>query len=79
MPILRGVQSAETAELVEKLEDSQMSLGSMASSRYSAPFFEEVNAWMVKLSLVSEQVPPGLLLLCSIHAISFPLVSFFPF
>eukprot|EP00884_Botryococcus_braunii_P007425 jgi/Botrbrau1/16684/Bobra.0317s0002.1 len=55
------LKSTETAELVEKLEESQMSLGSMASSRYSAPFFEEVNAWMVKLSLVSEQLEQWLM------------------
>ena len=32
------VQASDTAELVEKLEDSQMTLGSMASNRYSTPF-----------------------------------------
>lgn len=35
-------QAADTAELIEKLEDSQMTLGSMATNRYSAPFREEV-------------------------------------
>ncbi len=33
--ILKG---SDTAELIEKLEDSQMTLGSMATNRYSAPF-----------------------------------------
>ena len=37
------LKSAETAELVEKLEDSQMTLGSLASNRYSAPFRDEVS------------------------------------
>lgn len=48
------VQASETAELVEKLEDSQMTLGSMASNRYSAPFRDEVQAWIGKLSTISE-------------------------
>ena len=48
------LKSAETAELIEKLEDSQMTLGSMATNRYSAPFREEVQDWVVKLSTVSE-------------------------
>lgn len=38
--ILKG---AETTELVEKLEDSQMTLGSLASNRYSTPFRDEVS------------------------------------
>jgi len=44
----------DTGEIVEKLEDSQMALGSMATNRYSAPFREEVQEWIVKLSTVSE-------------------------
>ena len=38
--ILKG---SDTAELIEKLEDSQMTLGSMATNRYSAPFRDEVH------------------------------------
>eukprot|EP00899_Mesostigma_viride_P009796 jgi/Mesvir1/18818/Mv04309-RA.2 len=49
--ILKG---AETSEIVEKLEDTQMALGSMATNRYSGPFREEVNGWITKLSTVSE-------------------------
>jgi dynein heavy chain len=45
---------AETGEIVEKLEDTQMALGSMATNRYSAPFREEVQEWIIKLSTVSE-------------------------
>jgi dynein heavy chain len=45
---------APTAELIEKLEDSQMALGSMATNRYSAPFKEEVHEWIAKLSTVGE-------------------------
>ena len=48
------LQPAETGEIVEKLEDTQMALGSMATNRYSAPFREEVQEWIVKLSTVSE-------------------------
>ena len=47
---------APTAELIEKLEDAQMALGSMATNRYSAPFKEEVAGWIAKLSTVSEIV-----------------------
>ena len=32
------LEPATTGELIERLEDSQMSLGSMATNRYSAPF-----------------------------------------
>jgi dynein heavy chain len=45
---------APTAEVIEKLEDSQMALGSMATNRYSAPFKDEVTTWITKLSTVSE-------------------------
>ena len=44
----------ETIELVEKLEDSQMTLGSMATNRYSAPFKDTVHSWIVKLSTVGD-------------------------
>mmetsp|Transcript_13743 Transcript_13743/g.31844 ORF Transcript_13743/g.31844 Transcript_13743/m.31844 type:complete len:4493 (+) Transcript_13743:136-13614(+) len=49
--ILKG---AELSEIMEKLEDSQMSLGSMATNRYSAPFREDVQGWIIKLSTVSD-------------------------
>ncbi|KIZ06068.1 Dynein gamma chain, flagellar outer arm [Monoraphidium neglectum] len=48
------LKPSDTAELIEKLEDSQMQLGSMATNRYSAPFREQVQSWVVKLSTVSE-------------------------
>ena len=38
-----------------------MTLGSMASNRYSAPFREEVNGWITKLSTVSEIVEQWLM------------------
>jgi hypothetical protein len=47
------MQAADTAELIEKLEDSQMTLGSMATNRYSAPFREEV-----QVRRVTPVVPP---------------------
>ena len=50
------MQPSETSELVEKLEDSQMVLGSMASNRYSTPFRDRVTAWLGRLGIVSEQV-----------------------
>jgi len=59
--LISVVQASETAELVEKLEDSQMTLGSMASNRYSAPFREDVNGWITKLSTVSEIVEQWLM------------------
>ena len=49
-------QPAETAELVEHLEDAQMALGGMASNRYAAPFREQVTSWLGKLDAVGEQV-----------------------
>ena len=50
------MQPSDTAELVEKLEDAQMALGSMASNRFGGPFREEVSAWLGKLGVISEQV-----------------------
>ncbi len=38
-----------------------MTLGSMASNRYSAPFRDEVNGWITKLSTVSEIVEQWLM------------------
>ncbi|KAG8470448.1 hypothetical protein KFE25_008869 [Diacronema lutheri] len=45
-----------TAELMELLEEAQMVLGSMMASRYVAPFKEDVQEWITKLSTVSEIV-----------------------
>mmetsp|Transcript_5388 Transcript_5388/g.12712 ORF Transcript_5388/g.12712 Transcript_5388/m.12712 type:complete len:4322 (-) Transcript_5388:507-13472(-) len=56
--ILKG---SDTADLIEKLEDSQMALGSMATNRYSAPFREDVQAWIVKLSTVGEIIEQWLM------------------
>jgi len=56
--ILKG---SDTAELIEKLEDSQMTLGSMATNRYSAPFRDEVQGWIIKLSTVSEIIEQWLM------------------
>jgi ABC-type uncharacterized transport system permease subunit len=49
-------QPSETSELVERLEDAQMALASMASNHFALPFREEVTAWLGKLGLVAEQV-----------------------
>ncbi len=51
--ILKG---QELSEVMEKLEDSQMTLGSMATNRYSAPFREEVALWIAKLSTVADTI-----------------------
>ncbi len=50
------LDAAATGELVEKLEDSQMALGSMATNRYSAPFKTAVAEWTAKLSTVGDVV-----------------------
>lgn len=50
------LEGGSTSEIVEKLEDSQMQLGSMATNRYSAPFKEEVTSWIIKLSTVGEVI-----------------------
>ena len=47
---------ATTGELVEKLEESQMNLGSMATDRYSKPFEATVTDWNAKLATVSEVI-----------------------
>lgn len=41
-----SVQPSDTSELMERLEDSLMTLGSMATNRYAAPFRAEVQAWI---------------------------------
>lgn len=55
------LKPSDTAELIEKLEDSQMQLGSMATNRYSAPFRDQVQGWIVKLSTVSEVIEQWLI------------------
>jgi dynein heavy chain len=51
--ILKG---QELGEIVEKLEESQMALGSMATNRYSAPFREDLQLWILMLSTVAEMI-----------------------
>ena len=48
------IKPADYAELVEKLEESQMNLSSMATNRYSKPFESTVSEWLIKLGTVSE-------------------------
>nr|Q39575.1 RecName: Full=Dynein gamma chain, flagellar outer arm [Chlamydomonas reinhardtii]7KZM_C Chain C, Dynein gamma chain, flagellar outer arm [Chlamydomonas reinhardtii]7KZN_C Chain C, Dynein gamma chain, flagellar outer arm [Chlamydomonas reinhardtii]7KZO_C Chain C, Dynein gamma chain, flagellar outer arm [Chlamydomonas reinhardtii]8GLV_AD Chain AD, Dynein gamma chain, flagellar outer arm [Chlamydomonas reinhardtii]8GLV_AX Chain AX, Dynein gamma chain, flagellar outer arm [Chlamydomonas reinhar len=55
------LKPSDTSELMEKLEESQMTLGSMATNRYSAPFRDEVQAWSIKLSTVSEIIEQWLM------------------
>lgn len=50
------LKPSDTAEVIEKLEDSQMTLASMATNRYSAAFREDVSSWQNKLSTVSEVI-----------------------
>uniref|UniRef100_A0A7S1PHU2 AAA+ ATPase domain-containing protein n=1 Tax=Percolomonas cosmopolitus TaxID=63605 RepID=A0A7S1PHU2_9EUKA len=49
--ILKG---QETAELMESLEDTQMTVGSLMGSRYVGPFREVVQTWMTKLTSIIE-------------------------
>jgi len=49
--ILKG---QETSELMEHLEDTQMTVGSLMGSRYVGPFREYVQSWMKKLTSVTE-------------------------
>ena len=50
------LDAGATAELIEKLEDSQMALGSMATNRYCAPFKEDVREWIGEARTVGEIV-----------------------
>ena len=43
-----------TAELIEKLEDTSMALGGMATNRYSAPFKGKVQDWITKMATIEE-------------------------
>ena len=40
------MQPSDTSELMERLEDSLMVLGGMATNRYAAPFRTEVQGWI---------------------------------
>jgi dynein heavy chain len=51
-----ALESGPTVDLVERLEDSQMTLASIATNRYSAFCKEEVASWILKLSVVSEVI-----------------------
>ena len=48
------LKPAETAELMERLEDSSMVLGGMAASRYAVPFRLDLQALSGKLGAVGE-------------------------
>ena len=50
------LEPAPTVELVERLEDSQMTLASISTNRYSAFCRDEVAKWITKLSVVSEVI-----------------------
>ncbi|KAL0211729.1 hypothetical protein RCL1_005355 [Eukaryota sp. TZLM3-RCL] len=50
------LKPTETAEIVALLEDSQMILGGLISSRYNAPFKSRVVDWINKLSTCSERI-----------------------
>eukprot|EP00887_Chlorella_sp_A99_P001633 scaffold8.g1633.t1 len=55
------LKPSDTAELMERLEDSLMVLGSMATNRYSTPFRPAVQDWIAKLSTVSEVIEQWLM------------------
>ena len=44
-------------DIMEAMEETQMNLGGMMSSRYVMPFKEEVSGWVMKMSTVSEIEP----------------------
>jgi len=46
----------DTADLLERLEETTMNLQSMITNRYSAPFREDVMAWNAKISDVLEAI-----------------------
>ena len=48
------LKPADTADLVERLEDAQVTLGAMASNRYAAPFALTASALLGRLSAVGE-------------------------
>jgi dynein heavy chain len=48
------LRPAETAELMERLEDSTMALGGLSANRFAAPFRAELQAWSAKLGAVGE-------------------------
>ena len=48
------LKAGETAELMEKVEETLMALGSMMASRYVTPFRDSVQGWVSKLSSVSD-------------------------
>ena len=48
------LQGGATGELMEKVEETLMALGSMLASRYVTPFKEGVQMWVSKLSQVSD-------------------------
>ena len=50
------LQGGETGEIQEELEDSLMTLGGMASSRYALPFKDTVDLWIHKLGETTEVI-----------------------
>ncbi|CAL8275103.1 unnamed protein product [Lota lota] len=55
------LKGAETAEVVTTMEDSLMVLGSLMSNRYNAPFKEEIQRWVSKLSSSSDIIEQWLI------------------
>ena len=51
-----ALQGGQTGELMEKLEEAQMNLGSMMASRYIGPFKEEASNWVMKLSSCADMM-----------------------
>lgn len=49
--ILKGT---DTAEIVTHLEESQMTMGSLASNRYNKPFKKDVMLWLNKLNKTAD-------------------------
>mgnify|MGYP003961386239 CR=1 FL=1 len=50
------LKGQETQDIIEKIEDSQMTLGSMMSSRYLTPFRDQVKGWLATLTQVGDNI-----------------------
>jgi dynein heavy chain, axonemal len=48
------MQPAETADLMERLEETQVTLGSYATNRFASPFHMLVSDWTSRLAVVAE-------------------------
>ncbi|KAJ1563094.1 Dynein heavy chain 5, axonemal [Cladochytrium tenue] len=50
------LKPSSTSEIISQMEDSLMTLGSLMSNRYNAPFKAEIQTWVHNLSTASEVI-----------------------